>query len=290
MFQIPGHDVGDGWIYVDEAADTVHLFCLFSPKNRNKRWSIGHASSRDLKNWEFYGAVLSPGNAGEWDDCRLATGSVLHHDGRYFMAYTGHSLANVPPCGRIGMAVSEDLFRWEKCRDFPLLELDSSRFESVITGSRPSLHWRDPFLLEEEGRFHLFLCARSKTGDVKTRGTVAHFTSGDLYNWSPGKEVRHDLFAEELEVPQIYRIGGRYRLLFCTHENLLKEPQAGGNFVMTSDSLLGPYSNARRLEPCGPGYWYAAQFFCFRNQWYQFATSNLPDQTLVADPCPFSLD
>ena len=290
MFQIPGHDIGDGWIYVDDATNTAHLFCLFAPENQGQLWSIGHASSCDLKNWDFHGAVLTPGSPGDWDDYRLATGSVLRHNGRYFMAYTGHARSNVPPCGRVGMAVSDDLFHWEKCRDFPVIELDRSRFESVITGTRPALHWRDPFLLEENGKFHLFLCARNKDGDVKTRGTAAHFVSDDLFHWTLGEDVRHELFAEELEVPQIYHIGGRYRFLFCTHENLLKEPQEGGNFVMTSDSLLGPYSDPRRLEARGPGYWYAAQFFRFRGQWYQFATSNLGTKTFFADPYPLSLD
>ena len=59
--------------------------------------------------------ALEPGSPGTWDDRRLAEPSVIAHDGRLFMYYTGfNSAENV---GRIGLATSDDGITWTKHDD-----------------------------------------------------------------------------------------------------------------------------------------------------------------------------
>ena len=48
----------------------------------------GHATADDLIGWTEVGTVLEPGLPGEWDDIAPWTGSVLEHDGRWWMFYT----------------------------------------------------------------------------------------------------------------------------------------------------------------------------------------------------------
>lgn len=270
MFSLKGFRIGDVWPYCEAGSDLVHLYCLIAPEDDpEKRWSIGHLTGRNLRDWEFHGVALAPGMPGTFDDRCLATGSVLKHGGRYYMAYTGHGYADRIVCGAAGMAVSDDLFRWERVRTTPVAELDGRFYETTVTGSRDFLHWRDPFLFREGDLFHLFLCARAKTGPVKTRGTVAHLTSRDLLDWETLPPLEIEPFCEELECPQVYRIGERYRLLFCTHTELIDpalfpagEVPRGGGFTMTADRLAGPYrrSGSGKIGPDVPGgYFYAPQ-------------------------------
>ena len=88
MFCLAEHRIGDAWYYAEE--DCVHTFFLARNLSEGGGNGIGHAVSRDLVNWEYLGLALERGPAGSWDDKNLATGSVIHRGGRYWMAYTGH--------------------------------------------------------------------------------------------------------------------------------------------------------------------------------------------------------
>ncbi len=283
MFSLEGFFIGDVWPFLEEG--TVHLYCLLAPRSDpEKHWSIGHLTSRDLEHWEFHGIALAPGAPGSFDDLKLATGSILKHGGRYYMAYTGHGRQDPIRCGAAGMAVSDDLFHWEKLS--PVIRPDGRFYETEITGSRDFLHWRDPFLLEEDGVFHMFLCARSKTGGVKTRGAVAHLTSGDLLAWEAHAPLDTEPFCEELECPQIYRVDGSYLLLFCTHPELIdpaRKPPGGGGFAMTADKLAGPYRRPLKIEiDHGHKYFYAPQLLRFHGRYFLIGTVLDGDESFIA--------
>lgn len=277
MFSLEGFHIGDVWPYHEDGSELVHLFFLIAPRSdQEKRWSIGHLTGRNLRDWEYHGVALAPGRPGCFDDRGLATGSVLKHGGRYYMAYTGHGRADRVKCGAAGMAVSDDLFHWERLRETPAARPDARFYETAVTGSRDFLHWRDPFLFRDGDEFHMFLCARSKTGPVKTRGAVAHLASNDLLDWRALPPLETEPFCEELECPQVYRIGERYHLLFCTHTELI-DPSlfppgnvpSGGGFLMTADRLTGPYrrNGAGRIGADVPGkYFYAPQLLRWKNR------------------------
>ena len=105
MFRLNGHSIGDAWYY--EAGDAVHMYFLTKPEAGAVGWDIGHATTRDLVNWEFLGLALTRGAPGSWDDKSLATGSVVLRDGRYWMAFTGHKMDEPLFVQRVGMAVSD---------------------------------------------------------------------------------------------------------------------------------------------------------------------------------------
>ena len=85
--------VWDFWIAQDN--ETYHLFFLQAPRSlgnaelRHRSASVGHAISTDLVNWTEVGTALEAGLPGEWDDVATWTGSVLKHDDRWWMFYTG---------------------------------------------------------------------------------------------------------------------------------------------------------------------------------------------------------
>ena len=138
MFTMDGYAIGDAWYYEADAA--VHMFFMTKPGDSDGGWDIGHAATRDLFAWEHFGLALERGPPGPWDEKSLATGSVIRRGGRYWMAYTGHRMDETLFVQRVGMAVSDDLARWEKLSGSPPSEADPSHYELVSTGQRRLTH------------------------------------------------------------------------------------------------------------------------------------------------------
>jgi beta-fructofuranosidase len=139
-----GNRIGDAWYFVRD--NLVHAYYLTCPVEipPHVQWDIGHATSRDLVEWEVHELALCRGKRGAWDDA-LATGSILYWQNRYWMAYTGHRTQ------QIGVAVSDDLFHWERISEKSVTGIDTRYYEPVGSGERKQPHWRDPFLFEHEG-------------------------------------------------------------------------------------------------------------------------------------------
>ena len=116
MFTKDDHHIGDTWYYVHE--NEVHMFYLTCSASirRHSCWSIGHAVSSDLTNWHDHGIILAPGEENSWDGLCPATGSIIKHNDLYYMAYTGNFAGPKPT---VGLAISQDLYTWEKYSGTP---------------------------------------------------------------------------------------------------------------------------------------------------------------------------
>ena len=127
--RLPDKWVWDFWLARD--AQQHHVFYLQAPRSlrrselRHHNASIGHAVSSDLRRWRVLPDALHPGPPGSWDDLATWTGSVIEHDGRWHMLYTGINRSEGGLIQRIGLAVSEDLTHWSKHPANPVLEADS---------------------------------------------------------------------------------------------------------------------------------------------------------------------
>ena len=302
MFRLEGHDIGDAWYY--EAGDTVHMYFLTKTAGGAVGWDIGHAATRDLVGWEFLGLALTRGAPGSWDDKSLATGSVILRDRRYWMAFTGHKTDEPLFVQRVGMAVSDDLVRWAKLPENPTSEADPAYYELVSTGERTLTHWRDPFLLDAGEEVVQYVCARRTDGDIFSQG---HGRSGSFGrhadNWETLPPLEHDPIAEEMEVPQVYAIDGRYYLVFCTKERWLSpsyrsrfrgHPFRSTDYSMVGDSPLGPFrihGTGEIMPTAPPSSWYASQLVHFEGEWFLLSTvSEDSGLTAVSDPVPVVAD
>ena len=301
MFRLDGHDIGDAWYYAADGA--VHMYFLTKPDTSAGGWDIGHAATRDLVTWEFLGLALARGAPGSWDDKSLATGSVLSRDGRYWMAFTGHKLDEPLFVQRVGMAVSDDLVRWEKLPENPTSEADPAHYELVSTGQRTLTHWRDPFLLDTGEEVVQYVCARRTDGDISSRGTVGVARSTDMRSWETLPPLEHDPIAEEMEVPQVYAIDGRYYLVFCSHEQWLSPSYKSRfpghafrstDYSMVGDSPLGPFRihGTGEIMPAAlPASPYASQLVRHEGEWFLLSTvSDDSGRTAVSDPIPIVAD
>ena len=293
MLRLAHHHLGDAWFCAD--GDRIHCFFLVCPDTvpRHTAWDIGHASSADLRHWTDHGLVLRRGAADAWDGSCLATGSVLRHGGRFWMAYTGNWFGPRPA---VGMAWSADLQRWERLPANPVTAIDERLYTAASRGRRPIPHWRDPFLFELDGVVHQLVCATAAGGDGPA-GTVGGARSRDLVTWELLPPLDVEPFAEELECPQVVSAAGRHYLVFSTPAGLLLSDTGasdgpGNMYAMVGDSPLGPFrvADPAPLLPAGmrdrP---YAGRIVAAGGRHYLLGTVWSDAGDRICDPIPVEL-
>lgn len=239
-----------------------HVFYLQAPRSlgdpelRHHNASIGHAFSADLRSWTVLPDALRPGPPGAWDDLATWTGSVIEHDGHWYMLYTGISQADDGLIQRIGLAVSEDLVTWRKHPANPVIEADGRWYELLDLTSWRDQSWRDPWLYRDpgDGAFHALITARAPTGAADGRGVVGHARSADLVRWHVLPPVTAPGEFAQVEVPQLVQFDGHRNILFSAHaEDHSRQrlarlgPGQEGTFTFTDDQR---HASAAPVSPC----------------------------------------
>ena len=262
--------LSDHWVWDIWPADDGEYFHLFflrasralhDPDRRHLRATVGHARSRDLRDWELLPDALVPADAPAWDDQATWTGSVVHDGERWRMFYTGVSRADRALVQRVGSAVSDDLITWHRTGEGPLAEADPRWYEKLDSRAWMDEAWRDPWVFPDPGGdgWHMLVTARSNSGPADDRGVVGHLRSDDLDHWTPrpplpvkggfqGSEGVGGGFGH-LEVTQVEIVDGRPLLLFCSMPNELSAARRataprGNVWSAPGDGLLGPFDLA----------------------------------------------
>ena len=255
MLRLDHRWVWDFWSVAD--GPDHHLFYLQAPRAlgdpdmRHHHATIGHAVSRDLRDWRVLDDVLGPGPPGSWDDLAVWTGSVISVDGHWAMLYTGISHRERGAVQRIGLATSDDLVSWRKHPANPVLEADERWYELLGAGAWPEQAWRDPWLLvdPDTGLFRALITARAAGARAADgAGVVAVAHSEDLVQWTVGPPITEPGWYGHLEVPQVSRIGARWYLTFSV--------EAERHAAQHPDRIAGRALRSVRYrvadEPLGP--------------------------------------
>ncbi len=275
LFQPPGMWIWDNWFVQD--GGRWHAFYLALPQavGPGRRWKdndpykhVGHAVSTDLIHWQDRGPALCA-LPGTWNDRHIATGSILHHDGRWWMFFTGRGRQG----DGVGLAVSDDLMAW-KTQPRPLFPLadtfakQGKPFESAWEGQ--AHQWvgiSDPYVYPElvDGWFYLVLCSRVLNVPLEESGCLTLMRARDLHHWEPAGIMAWPRCFERMETPQLWRHEGRWHLSFG---GVLNEPWAAQhpeampalmrglhthqNYVFTLADFLQPAGVAELHHIVGP--------------------------------------
>lgn len=307
-----GLRLADRWIWdfwlARDGADH-HLFYLQAPRSlgdpERRHWhvSIGHAVSTDLRTWTVLPDALAPAPAGAWDDYTTWTGSIVRHDERWWMFYTGTGRRENGKVQRIGLATSEDLLTWRRHGDTAVVEADPRWYEQLDPAAWPELAWRDPWVFPDPDGdlFHMMITARSRDGAPATRGVIGHATSPDLLTWTVEPPVTASGAFGHLEIPQVLWLNGAWRLLFSAPPApapvSVNGMQPGsstveGTHLLSADRPCGPYhwSTHQILDADRTGTRYGGRLVSHEDDWYLLTWLGAgPDRRFVgelADPMP----
>lgn len=249
--------LADRWIWdfwLVEHDSTFHVFYLQAPKSlgdpdlRHVNVSIGHATSTDLTDWTLRPDALAPSTTPAWDDRSTWTGSIIRHDDRWHLFYTGTRRADGGLVQRVGRATSTDLDHWEREPE-PRIVSDARWYEQLGADWFDEA-WRDPWVFRgDDGDFHALITARHRTGEAKDRGCVAHARSTDLDHWEVVAPITPPGGFGELEVPQVHGIDGMWFLIFSSvvetqSEERRRTGAGSGTYVVAADDPLGPFDVA----------------------------------------------
>lgn len=299
--------VWDFWLAPRLGADEpFHCYFLQAPRSishpemRHDLARIGLATSENLVDWTYHGEIMSLGDPGSWDDMTQWTGSVTRHDGVAYLFYTGRTKTESGLVQRIGLAVSDDLRSWRKIDGNPVLEAASPWYIAPAPDGRTRSDCRDPWVLWNNDRWLMYYTASAPAEPWDARGVVGIATSDDLVRWSPGPPVVAPGVFEEVEVPQVFPLGDRWVLLFCTGKHATRNGRKAtwnGTHYYLADSPFGPFTLAPEplLQADEIGTNYAARavldpwFGNYLLAWHRFDDDGAFVGALT-DPFPLYLD
>lgn len=298
------HWVWDSWVAV--VGDEYHLFflrasrALGEPIRRHKRASIGHAVSRDLRNWTLLPDALVASDGPAWDDLATWTGSVISDDdGRWHMFYTGVSRSEDGLVQRIGAVESDDLLTWHRTTSKPLLECDPRWYETLDLSVWIDQAWRDPFVFRDPAGdgWHMLLTARAATGPPDGRGVIGHARSPDLCDWQVQEPLSQPAGFGQMEVPQVQLVEGGSVLIFSCWTGELSAGRAAdglnpGTWIVVGEEATGPW-DADAARPVDAGIYAARLVKDLDGGWALLGFRDTIDGEFIgeiADPVPFDFD
>lgn len=223
-----------------------HLFHLVLPNHD----FVAHAVSDNCFDWRRVENAIHLGDPGSFDDSMLWTTHVSKHPyrkGWFRMFYTGLSRRDQGVKQRIGLAESNDLYRWKKVAVnwvdrrsalpyelpgrpkqppfdfdanscFPLVP-GEEHYESEPNEGRHWVSWRDPFYYRDEDHGWLLVAGRVRRGPIVRRGCVAVMeeVSPNLFQSRPA--LHHPGLYDDIEVPNLFKEDGEYYLIGSIRED-----------------------------------------------------------------------
>ncbi len=246
--------VWDFWLAPRFAAsEPFHCYFLQAPRSlpnpemRHDRARIGHATSTNLTDWNYHGTILPLGEPGEWDDSTQWTASVTRFDGRSYLFYTGRSKSDPINVQRIGVALSDNLHDWTKSLENPVLQAASPWYEAPAKDRINRSDCRDPWIVRFDDRWLMYYTASAAGEPPDRHGVVGLATSDDLIHWMPEPPVATPGVFGEIEVPQVFPLGERWAMLFCTAKHAEIDGHRAswnGTHYFLADSPHGPFELA----------------------------------------------
>lgn len=169
------YDKGIGELYLSEG----YYYAVYTGFD-GESYRCGLLRSKDLLDWEKQGMILDTGKEGEFDAGSAGAGIAFKWQDKFYMFYTGFPFKgyeNGP--GKIGLALSDDIFSWKKM--------------GVILEPEDEFPWEagglyQPFPLLYGADFYLFYNAKNKETNWTEQIGVALSQNSQLLKWEKYKD------------------------------------------------------------------------------------------------------
>ena len=176
----------------------------------------------------------------------------------------------------------------------PIEQNKGWRIDHCISGDL--VHWEYQGTALEPGP------ADAWDGKSLATGSIGMAQSTDMIHWETLPPPEHDRMTEEMEVPQVYLIDGRYYLVFCTHDFWLApsfrnrfpgHPFRSADYAMVGDTPLGPFRihGTGEIIPKTPlGRFYASQLVALLGEWFLLGTEGIDAESGISNPLKIVAD
>jgi beta-fructofuranosidase len=200
-----------------------HVFYLLKG-----RWE--HTVSTDLIHWQELPTALFPTEDPFGPDVRCWTGSIVEHEGLFYLFYTGQNKGRDPINDqKVMLATSKDLIHWEKKPDFTFYPDGKIYWNRKLNGPTDvSTHdraFRDPDVFWNEQEKQWWMLLHALDWDEK-RGCTGLYTSPDLLSWTPRAPLIRGF---TLDCPNIFPLGDHWFVI------------AGQSYFISAKNPSGPW-------------------------------------------------
>lgn len=248
----PHHQyVWDPWC-VEAPGGKIHLYHLQVPRDdagNGQRNQLGHAVSDDLIHWQECEPAFAPNPEDPDDDCQPWTGSTVWNDGKAWLFYTMRGSRT--KCGQqaIGLAVSEDGYRFKRVAT-PLLMPDPKLFSTLDAPVRGTLDCRDFNVIkapDRPGWYGYFATRRQGPKELVPTSVIAGCYSEDLIHWGEQKTIFQPRNCACVEVPSVFFFAGKWYLTALTglfygnFHSFGDKNIRNGTIYAVSDNPMGPF-------------------------------------------------
>lgn len=188
-----------------------HVFYLCE-----RRWE--HIVTSDLVHWTELPAALEPGSDPHGPDGEACwTGSIVEHDGAFWLFYTGKNAQDPAGDQKVMMARSQDLVRWEKLPERTFYADGKHYWSKPVNGAvEPLIYhhqaFRDPDVFWHEGQQQWWMLLHALAVDG-LKPCVGLYTSRDLLQWTAHDPLAVYSTALSLDCPHAAPLPGRWFLL-----------------------------------------------------------------------------
>lgn len=210
--QVPKSDLIDN--------DRLRIYYGTRDKENHTRTSYIEVSPGNPENVVYIhdDHILELGRIGTFDDCGVMPSSIVNHDSKKYLYYTGWNTdVKVPYKLAIGLAVSKDGGNtFEKISEGPTIDRSYKEPISVC----------QPFVIVDKGLWKMWYSSFTKWGEVNGRlepfYNIKYAESGDGVNWeiSGITCIDYDDESDALGNPFVWIEDGLFKMLYSYRKNI----------------------------------------------------------------------
>ena len=193
----------EGVFHLFHIAGTPGVSCCLPG---NEIW-IGHATTKDFQTWEIFEPCFYI-NPDGWDNGHVFAPFVVEKNDSFYMFYTGAAIDNTQ---RIGLAVSQDLFHWQRVGNQPVIRPE--RYHWAFCPTHGGAACRDPHVIKQGNEYWMYYTAVTK--DFK--GCVARASSKNLLDWHDEGPAYIYSGLKHCESSNVQEFNGKSYLFFGGH-------------------------------------------------------------------------